>query len=192
MRSTTLLIAALVILTLCAHPAAHAEATITAVYLPLISVPPPSGQTLEEYALAQQVVAMVNSERAAASPSCAPLSVNDKLVAAAQGQSQDMALNNFFSHTNPDPSRATVGQRTAAAGYSSGYVGENIAAGFTTANSVMYDPNYGWMHSPGHRANILNCDYTEIGVGYYDQPDDTFPNGAWGYQHYWTQVFGKP
>jgi uncharacterized protein YkwD len=50
----------------------------------------------------------------------------------------------------------------------------------------------GWMNSSGHRANILNCNYTEIGIGYYYQADDTYPGGSWGYRHYWTQDFGKP
>ena len=54
------------------------------------------------------------------------------------------------------------------------------------------------MTSPGHRANILNCSFREIGVGYYEQLDDQsnvrLDNGQLGgpFRHYWTQEFGAP
>jgi uncharacterized protein YkwD len=47
----------------------------------------------------------------------------------------------------------------------------------------------GWMNSPGHRANILNCNFVHIGVGYYNYPEDS---GTTNYYRYWTQVFGSP
>jgi uncharacterized protein YkwD len=51
----------------------------------------------------------------------------------------------------------------------------------------------GWMSSSGHKENMLNCDYTEIGVGYYYQADDQpFPGNSWAFYHYWTQDFGRP
>ncbi|MBX0329879.1 CAP domain-containing protein [Oscillochloris sp. ZM17-4] len=184
-----IIIAALSALALSASPRSHAESPLAAgstVYLPLIAKAPLSIQTPEEEAMALAVVALVNSERAAAG--CAPLTVNDHLVAAAQGQSRDMAVYDFVSHTNPDPSRATLSQRATAAGYSWSLLGENVAAGQKTSAAVMSS----WMSSGGHRDNILRCAYTEIGVGYYRQADDTFPGGSWGYQHYWTQVFGRP
>ena len=64
-------------------------------------------------------------------------------------------------------------------------VGENIAAGYASPEAVMS----GWMNSSGHRANILNCNFTEIGVGYAYAANDP---GTIQYRHYWTQVLAKP
>ena len=55
---------------------------------------------------------------------------------------------------------------------------ENIAAGNATPEAVVDQ----WMHSPGHRANILNKDFKELGVGYYYKENST-------YKHYWIQMF---
>jgi uncharacterized protein YkwD len=117
------------------------------------------------------VVYLVNAERAAAAPRCGPLAVDDRLTTAAQGHSDDMAANNYFSHTSLDG--ATAQDRAEAAGFT-GLVGENIAAGQNSPQAVMA----AWMGSEGHRANILNCDYTSIGVG--------LNTDGW----YWTQMFG--
>ncbi|MEU8841475.1 sigma-70 family RNA polymerase sigma factor [Streptomyces roseus] len=127
--------------------------------------PAPSG-------VAGQVIALVNSERAAAG--CGPLREDPQLRNAAQGHSDDMAARNFFDHTNPDG--ADPGKRTTAAGYRWSTYGENIARGQQTAASVMDS----WMKSPGHRANILNCSFKDIGVGIHSGP-----GGPW-----WTQNFG--
>ena len=90
-----------------------------------------------------------------------------------------MATNNYFSHTGSDGS--TFDSRISATGYSYRMAGENIAAGAATAEAVMEL----WMNSPGHRANILNCGYTQIGVGYaYNAGSD--------YGHYGTHVFATP
>jgi uncharacterized protein YkwD len=70
-------------------------------------------------------------------------------------------------------------------GYPSSFVGENIGAGSPTAERVVQM----WMNSPGHRNNILNADYQEIGVGHYYLENDP---GRFQYKHYWTQIFGKP
>jgi len=130
---------------------------------------------------AQAVVDLVNAERVSAG--CAPLQVNSKLVAAAQGHSEDMALNDFFSHTGSNGSNP--GERITAQGYNYSYWAENIAAGYTTAASAVN----GWMNSPGHRANILNCSLQETGVGYYFLANDT---GTENWHYYWTQVFASP
>ncbi|MFI9808634.1 sigma-70 family RNA polymerase sigma factor [Streptomyces sp. NPDC052301] len=119
-----------------------------------------------------QVVALVNKERAAAG--CGPLTEDPQLEKAAQGHSDDMAARHFFDHTNPDG--ADPGQRITAAGYRWSTEGENIAQGQQTADSVMQ----AWMNSPGHRANILNCSFKDIGVGVHQGP-----GGPW-----WTQDFG--
>jgi uncharacterized protein YkwD len=130
---------------------------------------------------AQAVVDLINDERVVAG--CAPLQVNSKLVAAAQGHSEDMAINDFFSHTGSDGSSFV--NRIEAQGYSWSTGGENIAAGYGTAAAAVN----GWMNSSGHRANILNCNYQETGVGYYYLANDT---GSVNYNRYWTQVFASP
>ncbi|MFJ4775841.1 sigma-70 family RNA polymerase sigma factor [Streptomyces sp. NPDC088762] len=121
---------------------------------------------------AGQVIALVNAERAAAG--CGPLKEDAQLRTAAQRHSDDMANRNFFSHTNPDG--ADPGRRTTAAGYEWSTYGENIAQGQQTPQSVMDS----WMKSPGHRANILNCSFKDIGVGIHQGA-----GGPW-----WTQNFG--
>lgn len=119
-----------------------------------------------------QVVALVNKERAAAG--CGPLTEDPQLEDAAQRHSDDMAARNFFDHTNPDG--ADPGQRITAAGYRWSTYGENIAQGQQSPQAVMDS----WMNSPGHRANILNCSFKDIGVGVHKGS-----GGPW-----WTQDFG--
>ncbi|WP_329284780.1 sigma-70 family RNA polymerase sigma factor [Streptomyces sp. NBC_01455] len=119
-----------------------------------------------------QVVALVNKERATAG--CGPLTEDAQLEKAAQAHSDDMAARNFFEHTNPDG--ADPGQRITAAGYRWSTYGENIAQGQQTPEAVMES----WMNSPGHRANILNCAFKNIGVGVHKGS-----GGPW-----WTQDFG--
>ncbi|MFD9301454.1 sigma-70 family RNA polymerase sigma factor [Streptomyces sp. NPDC060048] len=127
---------------------------------------PPGGSA------AAQVIALVNSERAAAG--CGPLKEDAQLRTAAQGHSDDMARRDFFSHTNPDG--ADPGKRTTAAGYRWSTYGENIARGQQTPAQVMDS----WMKSQGHRENILNCSFKDIGVGIHQGA-----GGPW-----WTQNFG--
>lgn len=129
--------------------------------------------------LIDEVVALTNSYRI--QEGLQPLTLNINLSNAAQAHSTDMAVSDFFSHTGSNGT--TVGVRTATAGYGSPYVGENIAAGYITAEEVVR----GWMNSPGHRENILNPNYLEIGVGYHYLANDT---GEINYNTYWTQNFG--
>lgn len=124
---------------------------------------------------AQQVVELTNAQRAA--NGCGALTVNTTLTSVAQAHSADMAANNYFDHTDKQGNDPFA--RMRAAGYSFSYAGENIAAGQQTPAAVMD----AWMNSPGHRANILNCHFTEIGVGYAT-------GGSYG--KYWTQDFGTP
>lgn len=151
-------------------------------FLPMLTGP--TGTLSEEESpVAREVLALVNSARAA--NGCDPVTLDPKLTAAGQAHSEDMALNDYFSHTGADGSSAS--QRVTRAGYDWSRTGENIAAGYTSAAEVME----GWMDSPGHRANILSCAYTQMGLGYYDEAGDSFP-GPYGYRHYWTQVFATP
>ncbi|MFE2050499.1 CAP domain-containing protein [Streptomyces sp. NPDC059459] len=119
-----------------------------------------------------QVLALVNEERAAAG--CSPVTANDRLTRAADDYSDVMASSGVMSHTGPDGS--TMTSRVEAAGYQWSTLGENIARGQADAASVMES----WMNSSGHRANILNCSFRELGVGVH------FGDGG----PWWTQNFG--
>lgn len=89
----------------------------------------------------------------------APLVLNAQLTAAAQGHANDMAAKGYFSHTSQDG--RSPGQRIAATGYSYTTYGENIAWGYADWNAALT----GWMGSPGHRTNLLNTRFREIGLG---------------------------
>ena len=91
------------------------------------------------------------------------------LTALAQDFSEDMAARDYMAHDNPDGEGP--GDRARRHGYSS-WGAENVAKGQSSAEQVME----AWMNSPGHRANILNCDLTAIGVGEASNA--------------WTQKFG--
>lgn len=118
-----------------------------------------------------RVLSLVNAERSKAG--CSPVTVDSKLTKAAQDHSQDMADHQNMSHTGSDGS--SMSDRLARVGYRFSTAGENVAAGYGTADSVME----GWMNSPGHKANILNCAFKEIGIGLA------------GPGNYWTQNFGS-
>lgn len=158
------------------------------VFIPLVmkTEPPPPPPTFEN-----QVLALVNQQRAQNGCNVA-LTIDSRLQTAAYLHSQDMAINNFFSHTGSNGS--TAGERITAQGYRYSAVAENIAAGYTTPQEVVA----GWMNSSGHRANILNCSYVHTGIGYYYQSIDQgnvcdatdCNNGP--FFHYWTQDFAKP
>ncbi len=119
--------------------------------------------------LAEQVVELVNAERAEAG--CGPVRMDHRLTDSAQDHSDDMAENNYLSHTSPDGT--TFDERISAAGYPRP-AAENIAMGMAGAEAVMD----AWMDSEGHRRNIVNCEITAIGVG--------VNSDGW----YWTQNFG--
>jgi len=126
-----------------------------------------------------RVLELTNIERRKLSLS--PLTFNTQLLNAAANHSQNMALQDFFSHTGKDGS--SLGSRISATGYQFSAAAENIAAGSSTPEQVVSS----WMNSSGHWANILNPNLKEIGIGYYFLADDT---GSVNFNHYWTQVFG--
>ncbi|GAA1922335.1 CAP domain-containing protein [Streptantibioticus ferralitis] len=119
----------------------------------------------------RQVLALVNQERAKAG--CVPLTEDPRLGTLAQDFSQEMATRGFFGHTDPDGK--SPWDRAAPLGIAN-LGGENIARGQAGAQAVMET----WMNSPGHRANILDCEYHTIGIGV-----DFDSGGPW-----WTQDFG--
>lgn len=135
---------------------------------------PPAG---DDSAVQQEVLALTNQERAA--NGCPALALNGQLNVAADNHSEDMAARNYFDHSSPEGEGP--GARIADAGYQGRGWGENIAVGYGSAASVVE----GWMNSPGHRANILNCGYNELGVGYAQGASNGYTQGI-----YWTQVFG--
>ncbi|MEU6429359.1 CAP domain-containing protein [Microbispora sp. NPDC046973] len=135
------------------------------------SASPTSGSAVGT-AIENEVVRLTNVERAKAG--CGPLKHDARLRAAAYAHSADMSAKNYFDHTSKDG--RSFSDRITAAGYTWRAAAENIAKGYGTAQAVVQ----GWMNSPGHRQNILNCTYTDIGVGYV---------AAGG--PYWTQDFGR-
>jgi hypothetical protein len=125
---------------------------------------------------ADQVLTLVNQARAQAG--LAPLTLDPQLTQSAQSFSEYMASANFYAHEGPDGS--TPLSRMNAAGFpGTGTWGENIAADYSDADSVMQV----WMASPGHRANLLNPTFTRIGIGVAYNA-----NSQWKY--YWTHDFG--
>jgi uncharacterized protein YkwD len=129
------------------------------------AAPTPAGDAAAE----AQVLALVNQQRAAAG--CGNLVADAGLSALARAFSADMRDRHFFSHTDPDGlSPFDRGDRAGVT-----VLAENIAYGQPDPASVMT----AWMNSPGHRANILNCAYSRIGVGVADGS-----GGPW-----WTQDF---
>ncbi len=128
----------------------------------------------------EALVRLVNARRAEGAdcgsegtfPPAPPLAEDAILSRVAQDHSADMVEHGYFSHTGRDGSQPW--DRMTAAGYSWRAAGENIAAGSSTAEGAMNQ----WMNSDGHCANIMNPDFTEIGVGVQGVT--------------WTQVFGRP
>lgn len=120
-------------------------------------------------AFQNQVAQLVNQERAKAG--LQPLVVKMDLTKVAQIKAEDMATNKYFSHTSPTYGSPFDMMKKFGINYTR--AGENIAMGYTTPESVME----GWMNSPGHKANILNPNFKEIGIGYA-------ANG-----NYWVQMF---
>ncbi|BCJ66950.1 CAP domain-containing protein [Polymorphospora rubra] len=121
----------------------------------------------------EQVVAIVNQRRAEAG--CGAVRTNANLAKAARLHSEDQAAHSRMSHEGSNGS--SPWQRAEQAGYQRA-ISENVAAGYRTPAAVME----GWMNSPGHRANILNCDAKAIGMGIARSADGTI---------YWTQMFGS-
>lgn len=126
---------------------------------------------LDEYR--KEVLRLVNEERAKAG--VGPLDMDDTMLTnAAQVRAKE--ITESFSHTRPD------GRKCGTAYFDQGgtktYIGENIAAGYTTPQKVVQ----GWMESTGHRENILRPQFKKIGVGYYYKTNTE-------YTHYWVQMF---
>ncbi|MGJ7907425.1 CAP domain-containing protein [Actinopolyspora sp. H202] len=125
---------------------------------------------------AERILRLTNEARGRAD--CPDLRLNETLNDAARRHSAQMARQDYLGHRGTDG--ADHINRAKRAGYPSVYVGENVAAGNADAAKTFRQ----WMNSPEHRQNILNCSFTELGVGYASDRDSRWT-------HYWTQMFGK-
>jgi uncharacterized protein YkwD len=123
------------------------------------------------------VFALTNAERTRAG--LAPLQENSRLTYAAQLQSEQMESASRLDHVLQGVPYPSPSDRLAAAKYAWEAYGENVAMGQPSGAEVVA----AWMKSPGHRANILNPRYTELGIGYA-------LDGAG--RPYYAQVFGRP
>lgn len=132
----------------------------------VLNIPQEDASVLE---YENEVVRLVNEIRV--QNGLKPLTANWELSRVARYKSQDMVDNRYFSHSSPV--YGSPFQMIRNFGLSFRSAGENIAYGQRTPQAVVN----AWMNSSGHRANILNASYTQIGVGYV----------ASG--HYWTQMF---
>ena len=132
----------------------------------IINIPSVNSSVL---AYEKEVVRLVNQERA--KNGLKPLTYNWELSRVARYKSQDMKDRGYFSHTSP--TYGSPFQMIKSFGISYRTAGENIAKGYASPEAVVN----GWMNSSGHRANILNSSFTEIGVGYVQSGN------------YWTQMF---
>ena len=109
------------------------------------------------------------------------LRLNTRLNAAAQKHAKNMSEYNFFGHLSPDGRGVT--ERVTEEGYFWRAIAENIGAGLSSPKSTVT----AWMNSRVHRDNLLNGEFNEVGIGYF-QPlqNETKPR----YSHYWVIVFG--
>ena len=156
----------------------------------VLAQPAPPSKVLELRGTQQagrEILAAVNLARASAR-TCGgrafnpapPISWSGRLADAALAHSADMAAQRYFKHQGKDGRE--VADRASQAGYRYRRVGENIAAGYESPDEVVA----GWLDSPGHCANIMHPDYTEMGAAYAYNPERE------SLRVYWTQVFATP
>ena len=132
-----------------------------------------SGSTSESFSAYQkEVVDLVNIERAKAGLN--PLTLDSSISNVATKKSQDMIDNNYFSHNSP--TYGSPFDMLKKFGISYKTAGENIAMGQKTPKEVVN----AWMNSEGHRKNIMNQNFSKIGVGVAQKSGGSI---------YWTQIF---
>jgi uncharacterized protein YkwD len=129
-----------------------------------------SGSPQSAAVVASSLVDLANADRT--DLGLPPLTVSPELQQAAQLKANDMAQNDYFAHTSPSGKDPWYWFQQA--GYNFTYAGENLAVYFSDSNDV----NTAWMNSPEHRANLLNPNYTQIGIatsqGMYQGVETTF------------------
>ncbi len=136
-----------------------------------------SGLRDAERARAEMLAQVNELRRRAGVPA---LKMSRDLQEAAQAHAQDMLARGYFSHKSPGGT--SVRERSHKAGYEWRTIGENIAEGQTSVREVMT----GWMNSTGHRQNILNPNFRDLGIGLV-----LGKNKAGEYRVIWVQNFGK-
>ena len=136
----------------------------------------------EERSVARQALELVNRLRRSPQrcgsrtlPAADPLRLSDPLGAAAVRHARDMAQHHYFEHQ--DRSGHTPADRVRATGYSERRVGENIARGALSTEDAIT----GWLSSPGHCENLMDPEFTEMGIAYASEPGDRT-------DLYWVQV----
>lgn len=145
---------------------------------------PPSPQ--DESQVRAELLQRINQARAQARRcgdrhfgAAGPLRLVPALDRTAELHAADMARHSYFSHTGRDGSQ--VAQRADRSGYAWRRIGENLAGGQTTAAAAVE----GWLNSPGHCANLMQPDFTEMGLAYAVNLQSS--EGI-----YWVQVLGTP
>ena len=118
----------------------------------------------QNYTYASQVITLLNEQRV--NNGLSPLTADSTLTAAAMQRAAETVI--YFSHTRPNGSRCFTA-------FDGGWRGENIAAGQADPDEVIT----GWMNSTGHRKNILEANYTSVGVGCFNYKGINF----------WVQCF---
>ena len=149
--------------------------------------PPAPKVGVREQAVGHRILDLINQARARprycgsqAFDAAPPVHWNDLLAESAQRHSEDMARYNYFDHINPrDGSHSW--DRVERAGYKYLTTGENIGAGYQNAEAVVE----GWIKSPGHCANLMNPEFTDMGAA-------MAVNRRSKMVLYWTQEFGAP
>ncbi len=132
-------------------------ATYAATYTPL-----PADTVLEA-----NLLTLTNEART--TNGAATLAPNEQLAQAARHHAAEMASLDYFSHTSPTPENATLSLRVARSGSFIGTLGENLALVGDTDTAAA--TTVGWLESPGHRANLLNPQFTHVGFGSARYPD---------------------
>ena len=163
-------------------PAFVFAAVACAVPLPQPAPPPvvvtaPAEPVESPYAgMETRIAALVNKERK--QHGLKPLAINPRLDQAARIHARNMAAFRKMSHFLPESRFPTLSHRAQYVSYPYSMIAENIALGYTDAESVVR----GWMESPGHRRNILNREVSEIGTGVVSSTTGGL---------YFCQVFGR-
>ena len=145
--------------------------------IPAPSAARPDARTAGASRIAADVIELTNAERAQQHRTV--LRANPRLMRAAQNQAEQMARARTLAHVLPDAAYPSAKDRLAAADYRWQTYGENVALGQSGAADAVRS----WMHSRGHRTNILNADFSEIGAGY--------ATDAAG-RPYYVQLFARP
>ncbi len=152
----------------------------------VLAAPSPLPSAGDAARLGREVLALVNAARTAARrcgqeelPAAPPLVAEARLAAAALAYARELARLERFAHEGADGSTAAV--RVDRAGYRHRIVGENLAAGPTSAGEVVA----GWLASPGHCANLMDARFTQMGIGYAI-------SASRQREVYWVQLLAAP